>query len=67
MAQIASYFNFAGKVAIITGGSTGIGRATSHFFARHGAKIVISDVNPEGLETNKVRALLDTLARLTNC
>jgi len=44
-------FNFADKVAIITGGSTGIGRATAILFARHGAKVVIGDVNQEGRET----------------
>jgi NAD(P)-dependent dehydrogenase (short-subunit alcohol dehydrogenase family) len=51
MAQNSSYFNFTDKVAIVTGGSTGIGRATSLLFARHGAKVVIGDVNPEGRET----------------
>ncbi len=42
----------AGKVAIVTGASSGIGRATALAFAREGVKVVVSDVNvPGGEET----------------
>lgn len=37
-----------GKVALVTGGSTGIGKATSLAFSRDGAKLVVSDVNVDG-------------------
>jgi NAD(P)-dependent dehydrogenase (short-subunit alcohol dehydrogenase family) len=51
MGQHGSYPNIRGKVAIVTGGSTGIGRATALLFARYGVKVVIGDLNPKGRET----------------
>ena len=37
------------KSAVITGGANGIGRATAELFAREGARIVVTDVDAEGL------------------
>jgi len=35
----------AGKVAIVTGAASGIGKATAALFAREGARVIAADVN----------------------
>jgi NAD(P)-dependent dehydrogenase (short-subunit alcohol dehydrogenase family) len=36
---------FTGKVAVVTGGSAGIGRAAAHLFAKHDARVIVSDIS----------------------
>ena len=47
-----------GKVAVITGGGQGIGRALAEKFTKEGMKVVIADVVPELVETT-TQALRD--------
>jgi len=46
-----SLFDLNGKVAVITGGSKGIGRAIAERLAEHGAKVVVSSRKLDACET----------------
>lgn len=39
-----------GKTAIVTGGSSGIGRAIAIHFAKHGAAVVVADITAQAIE-----------------
>ena len=41
---------FKGKVAVITGAASGMGRATAIRFAQEGASVVVADLNLDGGE-----------------
>ncbi len=59
---------FTGKVAVVTGGSFGIGRATAVAFARHGAKVVVADwIEDKEQETIKLIKAAGSEALFIQC
>jgi NAD(P)-dependent dehydrogenase (short-subunit alcohol dehydrogenase family) len=51
--------DFSGKVAVVTGAASGIGRATATRFAQEGMKVVLADIEEQALE-DTVKSLSNT-------
>ena len=39
---------FEGRVALVTGAASGIGKSIALLYAKHGAKVVVSDIDDSG-------------------
>ncbi len=50
--------DYSGKVAVVTGGGSGIGRATANAFARAGASVVVADLDGNALD-DTIREIKD--------
>jgi rhamnulose-1-phosphate aldolase/alcohol dehydrogenase len=48
LAQAPPRGELAGRIALITGGASGIGRATARLLAARGAHVVVADLNEQG-------------------
>lgn len=51
-------FGFEGKVALVTGAGSGIGKGTAHLFARDGALVIAADIN--------MQSAMDTAAEIVS-
>ena len=49
--------DFKGKLAVVTGGASGVGFAISELLAKEGAKVILADIEEKTLEESKNRLL----------
>jgi 3-oxoacyl-[acyl-carrier protein] reductase len=53
--ELPEWFDLSGRVAVVTGGASGIGEATAEVLARAGAAVVVGDVDGDGAERTAAR------------
>ena len=57
----------AGKAALVTGGASGIGRATALAFAREGARVLVADTAEAGGRAGRAARSARRAARQSSC
>lgn len=51
MTSIGATGRMHGKIAVVTGGASGIGRETCFLFAAEGVTVLVTDIDADGAET----------------
>jgi 3-oxoacyl-[acyl-carrier protein] reductase len=54
--EVAAAFSLGGKVAVITGAGSGLGQEAARIFTLAGARVVLSDIDDEGLSVTAGRS-----------
>ncbi len=57
---MSNFIDFTGRVAVVTGGGTGMGAASAMLFAKFGADVVIAGRRPEPLEETAAKVTAQT-------